>query len=82
MLETAQHVGDVEKEVSEEVGGGDLESANDLGEVGLLPESQLRSADNFYRHYSVSPRKSSTTAVTTTLTTEIGNSPFQPRLMS
>ena len=45
MLETAQAVGRVEKEVSEEVRGGDLETANDLGEVGLLPESQLRSAD-------------------------------------
>ena len=75
-------MGRVEKEVSEKVGEGDLEAANDLGEVGFLPESQLRPADNFYSHYRVSPRKSSTTAVTTTLTTAIGNSPFQPRFMS
>ncbi len=82
MLEPAQAVGDVEKEVSEEVGGCDFEAAKDLGDVGLLPESQLRPADNFYGHYGVSPRKSSTTAVTTTLTTEIGNSPLQPSFMS
>ena len=82
VLETAQAVGRVEKEVSEEVGGGDLESANDLGDVELFPESQLWPADNFYGHYSVSPRKISTTAVTTALTTAIGNSPLQPSFMS
>jgi hypothetical protein len=38
MLEAAQTVSDVEKEVSEEVPGGNLEAAEDLGNVKLLPE--------------------------------------------
>ena len=82
MLEATQKVGRVQKEVAEEVGKGDLKAAEDLWEVEIFPESQLAPADNFYGHEGTSPKKTSTTAVTTTLATAIGNSTFQPRLMS
>ena len=84
MPETAQAVRNVQKEVAHEVPGGDLEPAEDLGNLELLPERQLGPADDFYSYgdHDASPTKSSTTAVTTTLATAIGKSPFQPRLMS
>ena len=50
VLETAQEVGRMEKEVSEEVPERNLEAADDLGDVKLLPERQLRSADDYCRH--------------------------------
>jgi hypothetical protein len=48
--ETAQLVGDVEKEVSKEVPESDLQAAEDLGEVELFPESQLGPADDSDGH--------------------------------
>src|SRR5439155_17647135 len=50
VLETAQQVSRVEKEVTEEVGKGDLETAEDLRDVEPFPESQLGPADNSYGH--------------------------------
>ena len=51
MKETAEEVGDMEEQVAEEVRKGDLEAAQDLGEVGLLPEGQLGPADDFDGHW-------------------------------
>ena len=84
MFESAQSVGHVQKKVAEKVPGRDLETAEDLRDVQLFPEGQFRPADNFYLdgHQDASPKNSNTTAVTTTLATEMGKSPFQPRLMS
>ena len=82
MLEPADEMESVEKEIAEEMGRGDLEAAQNLGNVEVFPESQLGPADNFYGHQGASPKKTSTTAVTTTLTTAIGKSPFQPSFMS
>ena len=85
VLVTANTVGNVEKEVAEKMPGGNLESAKNLRNIKFLPKSQLGSADNFYLNISsqgASPKKTSTTAVTTTLATAIGKSPFQPRFMS
>ena len=76
----------VKKKVAEEVPGSDLEATEDLGNVELFPECQFGSADNLYRrlcgHQDALSRKTSTTAVNTTLSTAIGNSPFQPKVMS
>ena len=75
-------MGCVEEEIAEEMSERDPESAQDLGQVELLPKGQLAPADNFYPIYDAFPKNTSTTAVTTTLTTEIGNRPFHPKLMS
>ena len=82
MLEATDEVEDVKKKISEEMGRGDFEAAQDLRNVELFPESQFGSADYFYGHHDASPKKTSTTAVTTTFATAMGKSPFQPRLMS
>jgi hypothetical protein len=82
--EAAETVSRMQEEIAEEMGKCDLEAAQDLGDVEFLPESQLAPVDNLDGHtiYDAFPKKTSTTAVTATLATEIGNSPFQPRLMS
>ena len=72
----------MEKQVAEEVNGGDFETGQDLGNVELLPEGQHRPANNFFGHQDASPRKTSTTAVTITFAMAIGKSPFQPSFMS
>ena len=72
----------VEKEIAEEVGKSDLETANNLGYVEILPESRFVPADNHYGHYDTFPKMLSIAAVTTMLATESGNSPFQPSFMS
>ena len=81
-LVTAQEMGSVEKEVAEEMAKGDFESAEDLGDVKVFPEGQLAPADNFYSHDRPSLKRTNTTAVTTTLATAMGNSPFQPSFIS
>ena len=50
VLETAQEMSGVEKEIAEEVGKSNLEAAEDLRDVKLFPESQFAPADNFYSH--------------------------------
>jgi hypothetical protein len=83
MQQTPQTVGDVEIEVAKEVPERDLQSAQNLGEVELLPEGQLGPLyDGYSCGHGGSPKKTSATAVTTTLTTAIGNSPIQPSRMS
>ena len=74
----------MEKKISEKVPGSDFYTTDHLRYIKFLPESQFGSLDDFYpcSHYAPSPKKTSTMAVTTTLTTAMGNSPFQPRLIS
>jgi len=82
MFEMAQKVSNVKKEVTEKMGEGDLETTQNLGDVEIFPEGQLGSTHNLYGHQDTSPTRTNTTAVTTTLTTAIGKSPFQPNFMS
>ena len=75
----------MKKQVAEEVDGGDFEAGQDLGDVELLPESQLGPVDNFLGHQDFPPIRSiitSTMAVTITFAMAIGKSPFQPSFMS
>ena len=82
-LEAAKLVGGVKKQVSKEMPEGDLQTVKDLRNVKLFPKGQLTPPDNSYRcSHQRPPSKTTSTAVTTTFATEIGNSPFQPRLMS
>src|SRR5262249_14640867 len=77
-LEQAQAVRRVKKKVPEKVCGGDLEPAQNLRNIELLPESQLAPMEYLYRHQDAPLKKNNTEAVTTTLATAIGKSPLQP----
>jgi hypothetical protein len=46
----------VEKQITEEVRKGDLEAAENLGDVQFFPERQLASADNPYSHQELAER--------------------------
>ena len=83
MGEAADTVSNVEEKVAEEVPEGDLKTTENLGDVEFLPEGQLGPVDDFYCcGHDGSPKKTNTTAVTTTLTTAMGKSPFQPNAIS
>src|SRR5262249_18416564 len=57
ILEPAQKMGSVDKQVSKEMLKCDLQAAEDLGYVQLFPESQFAPADNFYRHLGCLSKK-------------------------
>jgi pimeloyl-ACP methyl ester carboxylesterase len=82
MLEPSDAVRRVEKQVPEQVYGRDLQAADDLRHVELFPERQLAPVEHLDGHDNQSMKKTNTAAVTSALTTAIGNSPSQPSRMS
>ena len=82
VLEHSHAVRRVKKQIPEKVHGGDSEAADDLRNVQLFPERELAPPENFYAHQDLPPKNASASAVTSTLATAIGNSPFQPSVIS
>ena len=75
-------MGCVQKKAPEEMREGDFETADDLRNIELFPESQLAPAKHFDGHQDLPLERANTEAVKRTLTTEIGNSPSQPNRIS
>jgi hypothetical protein len=72
----------VKKEVPEEVCRRDLQTADDLRSIGFSHRVSSRLRTTFTAMSDQSLKKVKTDAVTSTLATEIGNSPSQPNRMS
>jgi hypothetical protein len=82
VLEHSHAVRRVKKQIPEKVYRGDSQTADDLWNIQLFPKRELAPLENFYAHQDLPPKNVIASAVTSTLATAIGNSPFQPSTIS